>query len=195
MCRRYIEATTGLREEEFKRRTGALSSSFSYFFCVAHLTFQSPLLEVSYLWLSTVCVPRSPQLRVIRPSPLCCSFVCGSSVQDNNIVAETEGAPAMAAPLVVGSGGSVGSQVLTLVGDLAGEARRQPGGLHRQRVGPMMGDTPYGVVARRTRLSSVASLSGKGDPRDSRVRTERYDGHYYICLRRRLGAPKWVPGW
>ena len=27
------------------------------------------------------------------------------------------------------------------------------------------------------------------------MRTERYDGHYYICLERRPGVPKWVPGW
>ena len=47
--------------------------------------------------------------------------------------------------------GSVASQGLTLVGDLAYEAKSQPGGLQGQRVGPMMVDTPYGVVARRTR--------------------------------------------
>ena len=29
---------------------------------------------------------------------------------------------------------------------------------------------------------------GKGDPRSR-------DGHYYISLGRRPGAPKWVPGW
>ena len=85
-------------------------------------------------------------------------------------------------PSCRGSGSSVASQVLTLVGDLAGEARRQPGGLQEQRVGPMMGDTHYGVAARRTGPLSVTSLRRRAThaPAGSRVRTERYDGLYYI---------------
>ena len=57
--------------------------------------------------------------------------------------------------------GSVAGQFLTLVGELAGEAGCQPGRLQGQRVSPMMGDTPCGVVGWRTRPSSVASLRGR----------------------------------
>ena len=69
--------------------------------------------------------------------------------------------------------GSAANHILTLVGDLAGEAWRQPGCLQGQRVGPMMGDTPYEVVARRACPSGVASLGrvthAPADP------TVRYD--------------------
>ena len=73
------------------------------------------------------------------------------------------------------------------MGDLAGEAGRQPGVYRSSVPGPMMGDTPYGAVARRTRPSSVASLRGRAThaPADSRVHTELNDGHYHICLGRR----------
>ena len=47
--------------------------------------------------------------------------------------------------------------------ELAGEAWCQPGSLQGQRVGPMMGDIPYGVAARRPVRRS--SPSEKGDPR------------------------------
>ena len=72
---------------------------------------------------------------------------------------------------------------------------------------PMMGSTPYGVAARRTCPSSVASLRGRAThaPANSRVRTVRYDGLYYICLGQRPGSPKvgsrmvlaggWGGGW
>ena len=84
-----------------------------------------------------------------------------------------------------------------------GEARSRPGvtvaggprGLQEQRVGPMMGDTPSGVVARRIQPSGVTSFGRVTQlPRSPEPCTERYDGHYYICPGRRLGAPKWVPG-
>ena len=55
------------------------------------------------------------------------------------------------------------SQLLTFVEDLAGEARRLPGSLQGQRVGPIMGDTPHGEVARRTGPSSVASITTGSD--------------------------------
>ena len=46
-------------------------------------------------------------------------------------------------PSCRGRRGSAASQVPTLVGGLAGEAESQPGGLQGQRVGPVIGDTPY----------------------------------------------------
>ena len=61
-------------------------------------------------------------------------------------------------PSCRGRKSSVASQVPTLVGGLAGEAGSQPGGLQGQRVGPMMGDTPYGVVARRIQPFGVTSF-------------------------------------
>ena len=50
------------------------------------------------------------------------------------------------------------SQVLTLVGGLAGEAGSQPGGCQGSVLGLMMGDTPSGVVARRMWPSRVDRL-------------------------------------
>ena len=58
---------------------------------------------------------------------------------------------------------------------------------------PMMGSTPNGVAARRTCPSSVASFRGRATHAPADFRTGRYDGHYYICLGRRPGAPKWFP--
>ena len=72
------------------------------------------------------------------------------------------------------------------VGELAGEAGCQPGVCSCSETSPMMGGTPYGVAARRTCPSSVTSFGRVTHaPAYSRVRTERYDGHHYICLGRR----------
>ena len=58
--------------------------------------------------------------------------------------------------------------------------------------GPMMGDTPSGVVARRTCPSSVGHLSGEltHAPADPRALYRASDEHYYISPGRRPGAPK-----
>ena len=56
------------------------------------------------------------------------------------------------------------SQVLTPPGDLAGEARSQPGGLQ----GPMMGDTPDRVVARGLDRRA-SSPFGEGRPTPPRT--------------------------
>ena len=69
---------------------------------------------------------------------------------------------------------------------MAGEARSQQGGLQGQRVGPMMGDTLNGVVARRTGPSSVVSLRGWGThaPADSRACTDVCVVNLHSCLGR-----------
>ena len=62
--------------------------------------------------------------------------------------------------------------------------------------GPMMGDTSWGVVARRMWLSRVASFGRVTHaPADPRALYRASDGYYYTRLGRRPGAPKWVPGW
>ena len=58
--------------------------------------------------------------------------------------------PWNASPLVVGRGGLVASHVLTLVVDMAGEARSEPGVCRCSATSPMMGDAPSGVVARES---------------------------------------------
>ena len=66
-------------------------------------------------------------------------------------------------PLLSWGGGSVSQSGPDPCGRAWLEKLRASYGV--QRVSPMMGDTPCGVVALRTCPSSVASLRGKGDPR------------------------------
>ena len=74
--------------------------------------------------------------------------------------------------------------------------RVAPGVCRGSVPGPMMGDTPSGVVARRMWPSRVASFGRVTHaPADPRALYRASDEHYYICLGRRPGAPKWVPGW
>ena len=76
--------------------------------------------------------------------------------------------------------------------------------------GPMMGDSPYGVVARRTRPSSVASFGRVTHaPRGLHFVQGILRGQFYISLGRRLGSigvgsirhrpqnflRRWVGGW
>ena len=59
----------------------------------------------------------------------------------------------------------------------------------------MMGDTPYGIVARRTGPSRVATLRGRATHAPANFRALFSDtGQHYIRLVWRPGAPKWVPG-
>ena len=93
------------------------------------------------------------------------------------------------------------SQSVRPLWGLTGETRSQPGvtvagGPRGSVPGPMMGDTPSGVVARRMWPSRVASFGRVTHaPADPRALYGASDEHYYISLGRRPGAPKWVPGW
>ena len=77
---------------------------------------------------------------------------------------------------------------------MAGEPRSQPGVSKGSATGPMMGDTPSGVVARRT--LSVVRRPPSGEltraPTGTRACAERYDEHCYIRPGRGPVAPKWV---
>ena len=73
--------------------------------------------------------------------------------------------------------------------------RVTPGVCRCSETSPMMGDTPSGVVARRTCPSGVASFGSREHPRTPEPCTERYDGQHHIRLGRRPGAPMWAPGW